>query len=84
MTQEQVTEIINTYYSDKIQMGTLTPLGEEIPTDISLLLFKTTEGNLREFKGYPAPITGLPFNTEQDVRNILDTAISVNQDWFDA
>ena len=76
MTQEQITDIINMYYSDKIQMGTLTV------TDINLLLFKLKEGGLKEFKGHPAPIVGVPFETEQDVRAVIDQAILVNQDWY--
>jgi hypothetical protein len=76
MTQEQITHIINMYYSDKIQMGTLTV------TEINLLLFKLKDNGLKEFKGYPASIVGFPFETEQDVRNVIDQAILVNQDWY--
>jgi len=78
MTQEQVTQIINTHYFDKIQMATLTP------TDLNFLLFKLTQGGLKEFKGYSVVLVGLTFETEQDVRTIIDGTISANQDWYNA
>lgn len=78
MTQEQVTQIINTHYSDKIQMATLTE------TDLNCLLFKTLPTDLRQFKGYSVPITDIPFETEGDVRNIFDTVVSDNESWYSA
>ena len=78
MTQEQVTQIINTHYSDKIQMATLTE------TDLNCLLFKTLPTYLRQFKGYSVPITAIPFETEGDVRNIFDTVVSDNESWYNS
>lgn len=78
MTQEQVTQIVNTHYSDKIQMATLTS------TDINCLLFKTLPTGLREFKGYSVVITGILFETEQDVRSVLDGVVSDNAGWYNS
>ena len=78
MTQEQVTQIVNTHYSDKIQMATLTP------TDINCLLFKTLPTGLRELKGYSVVITGIPFETEEDVRSVLDGVVSDNAGWYNS
>ena len=78
MTQEQVTQIVNTHYSDKIQMATLTP------TDINCLLFKTLPTGLREFKGYSVILSGIPFETEQDVRSVLDGIVSENAGWYNS
>lgn len=78
MTQEQVTEIVNEHYSDKIQMATLTP------TDINCLLFKTLPTGLGEFKGYSVVITGIPFETEEDVRSVLDGVVSDNAGWYNS
>lgn len=78
MTQEQVTQIVNTHYSDKIQMATLSP------TDINCLLFKTLPTGLREFKGYSVTLSGIPFETEQDVRDVIDRVVSDNAGWYNS
>lgn len=76
MTQEELTTIVNTHYSDKIQMATLKP------TDVNFLLFKPKEDGLKEFKGYSVKLTDIPVDTEQDIRNLIDGVISANIDWY--
>ena len=81
MTQEQVTQIVNTHYSDKIQMATLTP------TDINCLLFKTLPTGLREFKGYSVIIDDVPLefeNTEEDIMTVLDVVVENNAGWYNS
>lgn len=78
MTQEQVTQIVHSDYSDKIQMATLTPV------DINCLLFKILPTGLREFKGYSITLSGIPFETEQDVRDVLDRIVSDNDGWYNS
>ena len=76
MTQEELTTIVNTHYSDKIQMATLRP------TDVNFLLFKPKEDGLKEFKGYSMKLTNIPFDTEQDVRSVVNGVITSNMDWY--
>ena len=78
MTQEELTTIVNTHYSDKIQMATLRP------TDVNFLLFKPKEGGLKEFKGYSVDITNIQFDSEQDVRIVIDSMIYDNIGWFNS
>lgn len=78
MTQEELTIIVNTHYSDKIQMATLRP------TDVNFLLFKPREDGLKEFKGYSVDISSVPFDTEQNVRAVIDGVISDNIGWYNS
>ena len=71
-----MTIIVSTYYSDKIQMATLNP------GDVTFLLFKPKEGGLKEFKGYSVKLTDVPFDTEQDVRSVIDDVITNNIEWY--
>lgn len=76
MTQSELTSIINTYYSDKIQLATLKP------ADVNFLLYKPKSDGLKEFKGYSVILKDRPFDTEGEVRVIIDYVISVNHEWF--
>lgn len=78
MTQEELTTIVNTYYSDKIQMATLRP------TDVNFLLYKLKESGLKEFKGYSVNTADVPFDTEQNVRAVIDGVISDNLSWYNS
>ena len=78
MTQQELTIIVSTHYSDKIQMATLRP------TDVNFLLFKPKEDGLKEFKGYSVNTTIVPFDTEQEVRSAIDVVILNNLDWYNS
>lgn len=78
MTQEQIEKIVKDSYSDKIQMATL------IFPDLNFLLYKQTSSGMREFKGYSVQIDTVPFETEQDVRTVIEGAIQFNQTWYSA
>lgn len=78
MTQEEVTRIINTYYSDKIQMATFKE------TDLNLLLFKIKQDGLKEFRGYAVSLTDKPFSTEEEVRSVIDQVIVENETWYNS
>lgn len=76
MTQEEVTRIINTYYSDKIQMATFKE------TDLNLLLFKLKQDGLKEFRGYSVSLIDKQFSTEEEVRSVIDQVIAENEIWY--
>lgn len=78
VTQQEITHIVNTYYSDKIQLATLDS------TTLNFLLFKILDSGLKQFKGYSTDLTGKPFDTEQDVRNVIDAVITENSNWFNS
>ena len=78
MTQQELTTIVSTHYSDKIQMATLNE------TDVTFLLFKPKEDGLKEFKGYSVKLTNTPFDTEQDVRTVIDDVVINNVEWYNA
>lgn len=78
MTQEELSNVVNTFYSDKIQMATLRP------TDVNFLLFKPKDGGLKEFKGYSVDISITQFETEQEVRDVIDGVISDNHGWYNS
>jgi len=76
MTQQELTSIVSTYYSEKIQMATLNE------NDVTFLLFKPKEGGLKEFKGYSVKLMNVSFDTEQDVRAVVDDVITNNVEWY--
>lgn len=79
MTQTEITEVINTHYSDKIQLVTLTD------STLNFLLFKSKEDGLKEFKGYSLQLSLVPWeyvNTPQDIQNIVDDVLSKNSTWY--
>ena len=78
MTQQELTTIVNTYYSDKIQMATLSS------GDVTFLLFKPKEGGLKEFKGYSVKLKDVSFDTDQDVRGVIDDVITNNIEWYNS
>ena len=78
VTQQEITHIVNTYYSDKIQLATLDSM------TLNFLLFKILSSGLKQFKGYSTDLTGKPFDTEQDVKNVIDVVITENSDWFNS
>lgn len=78
MTQQELTTIVNTYYADKIQMATLSS------GDVTFLLFKPKEGGLKEFKGYSVKLKDVSFDTDQDVRVVIDDVITNNIEWYNS
>jgi hypothetical protein len=78
MTQDEVNSLINTEYSDKIQLCTLNQ------TSLDYLLFKNVTGGLKQFKGYSAKISDGSTITEDQFRSVTNSVLIENQNWFNS